>query len=140
MTSDGALLLVDDDDMTVVALREHLVRRGCMVVCARDLDDARTLVVRDRPACVWIDLQLTGTATERSLAFIAEVRAALPEAQIVALTAYAADDCEERVRRAGADRLLHKPLQQLQVVLTRTFIDLDCIDAEQDPSKEAVNP
>ncbi|HEX2123014.1 MAG TPA: response regulator [Thermoanaerobaculia bacterium] len=140
MTTNGSLLLVDDDDMTVVALREHLVRRGCTVLCARDLDDARTLVTRQRPACVWIDLQLTGTATEKSLAFIAEVRRALPEAQIVALTAYAADDSEEQVHRAGANRLLHKPLSQLDAVLTRAFIDLECIDRGKEPAKEMVSP
>ncbi len=57
------VLLVEDDAGTRDAMRELLVREGHAVSCARNADDARTILARNpRPCIIVLDLMMSGTS------------------------------------------------------------------------------
>ena len=103
------LLLIDDEDMVILAFREYLVRRGCLVDSARDLHTARRCLADGTYSDVWLDLQLTGNSTTDCLRFLSEARTAAPEATIIAVSGYASEQVEFAADAAGADHFLQKP-------------------------------
>lgn len=102
------LLLVDDDDFVVLAVRQQLLQSGCNVDSARTIDSALALIRLKSYSCVCIDLHLTGSTTEECLHLIERVRMILPAASILAATAYPSAYLTMTAIAAGADRLLHK--------------------------------
>ena len=112
------LLLIDDEDMVTLTFREYLVREGCVVDSARDLQTARRCLARQSYSAVWLDLQLTGVSTADCLRFLSEAREAAPEATIIAVSGYASDQIEKEAGAAGANRFLQKPFDARAVAAT----------------------
>jgi two-component system response regulator RegA len=103
------LLLIDDEDLVILAFREYLVRSGCRVDSARDLPTARRCLADGEYSDVWLDLQLTGNSTTDCLRFLSEARSAAPEAKIIAVSGYASEQVQFAADAAGADYFLQKP-------------------------------
>jgi DNA-binding response OmpR family regulator len=112
------LLLIDDEDMVTLAFREYLLRGGCAVDSARDLQTARRYLAGRSYTAVWLDLQLTGVSTADCLRFLSEARDAAPDATIIAVSGYASEQVERDAGAAGADRFLRKPFNARAVAAT----------------------
>ena len=112
------LLLIDDEDMVSLTFREYLLREGCAVDSARDLQTARQCLADGSYAAVWLDLQLTGFSTADCLRFLSEARDAAPDATLIAVSSYASVQVQYDASTAGADRFVQKPFDARRVAAT----------------------
>jgi hypothetical protein len=105
------IVLADDHDLNRQLARDVLERIGFRVVEARDGAEAVEAARRERPAAAVLDIAMPGMdglAAARALR-ADERTAGIP---LVALTALAMRRDEERVREAGFDAYLAKPIDR----------------------------
>lgn len=115
------LLVVDDEDAIVFAMKRYFRARGFEVDTARELDEARQLLSSTRYAAAIIDLRLTGVHGAEGLEILAFVEEHCPETRTLLLTAYGSPDVTREARARGADVVLSKPQplpDMAQVVLS----------------------
>lgn len=105
----GRILIVDDEECIVFAMRRYLQLRGFEVDSARGLEEAQALVARVRYAVVIADLRLTGDHGAEGLDLIAYVRERCPSTRTLLLTAHSSPDIEAAGRERGVDLVLRKP-------------------------------
>jgi two-component system response regulator RegA len=103
----GPGLLVDDDEMFLMALRRSLQRRGVETVAAQSGAEALSLARSSPPAFAVVDLKLIG---ESGLALIEPLRAIRPDMRILLLTGYASVATAVEAIKRGADNYLPKPV------------------------------
>lgn len=103
------LLLVEDEESILFALRKYLSVQGFAVDCAPGRREAEEQLQRERYAAVVADLCLQGCEADDGLDLVLHVHAAWPETRIVLLTAHGSPHLEEEARSRGADAFLHKP-------------------------------
>lgn len=111
------ILVVDDNAVNLKLIRVLLTSEGYDVRVAVDAEDALTTLSSFAPRLILMDIQLPGMdgfALTRKL----KADPAFRDVIIVALTAYAMIGDEQRVREAGCDGYLSKPID------TRTFPSL----------------
>lgn len=110
------ILIVDDNPINMKLVTYLLVKRGYQVRGAGGAAEATEVLKEFRPALILMDMQMPGIdgfeLTRRLKADPAT--SAIP---IVAVTAYAMKGDEERVRGAGCEGYLMKPID------TRTLPD-----------------
>jgi len=111
------IVVVDDDDDTQDFIGTVLRTAGARVTTAGTVADALRLVTAERPTVVVTDLGMPGQdgfdLFRRLRALQDRQLAATP---IVAVTAYAGDPDEERVRRVGFDAYFAKPVEPRDLV------------------------
>ncbi|HTY42419.1 MAG TPA: response regulator [Thermoanaerobaculia bacterium] len=103
------ILIVDDEEPILFAMREYFATKGYAVDCARETQEAEALLAKNRYALAILDLRLSGTPGAEGLDVIASVRARSRETRIILLTAYGSREIEAEARRRGADAFLQKP-------------------------------
>jgi DNA-binding response OmpR family regulator len=103
------LLIVDDEDAILFAMREYFMIRGYRVDCARGLDETATLLSRHPYSAVIADLRLGGSHGTEGLEIVDQVRARSRGTRVILLTAYGSPEIEREARRRGVDAFLHKP-------------------------------
>jgi DNA-binding response OmpR family regulator len=103
------LLIVDDEDAILVAMREYFSMRGFDVDCARQGKRALALLEQSRYAVVIADLRLKGSHSTEGFEVADEVRDRWPRTRVVLLTAYGSPRIEREARKHGVDALLYKP-------------------------------
>jgi signal transduction histidine kinase/CheY-like chemotaxis protein len=107
----GVVLVVDDHDLNRQVAKELLVRSGFTVLLARDGDEGFAMACEHRPGLVLLDIAMP---RKDGLALAAELKADERTCNIplVALTALAMRGDDERVRAAGFDGYLTKPIDR----------------------------
>lgn len=105
----ASLLIVDDEEPILFAMREYFESAGFEVDCAARLEEAEALLAQRRHAALIADLRLTTAGRSEGLALVAHARTASPATQIVLLTAYGSPEIEREARRLGVGAFLHKP-------------------------------
>ena len=111
------ILVVDDDADTQDFIGTVLRTAGARVTTTGTVADALRLVAAERPTVVVTDLGMPGQDgfdLFRRLRAVKDRR--LAATPIVAVTAYAGDPDEERVRRVGFDAYLAKPVEPSDLV------------------------
>ncbi len=103
------ILIVDDEEPILFAMRAYFTRRGYAVDCARGQGEAEALLAGGEYAVVIADLRLTGTHGAEGLEILGLVRERWPRTRTVLLTAYGSSELEGEALRRGADAFLHKP-------------------------------
>ncbi len=103
------ILIVDDEEPILFAMREYFATKGYDVDCARETQEAEALLAANRYSLAILDLRLTGTQGAEGLDIIGSLRARSPKTRIILLTAYGSREIEAEARRRGADAFLHKP-------------------------------
>lgn len=103
------ILLVEDNPMNLELLRYLLRHRGHQVDCESNGEDGVTAVESKRPDIVLCDLRMPRLD---GYGLLARVRAnpALDDVVVIAVTAYSMPDDHRRVREAGFDGHLTKPI------------------------------
>ena len=103
------ILIVDDEEPILFAMREYFAAHGFSVDCARETAEAESLLAHNDYGVAILDLRLSGTPGAEGLDLVASVRAISPATRIILLTAYGSREIEAEARRLGADAFLHKP-------------------------------
>jgi len=103
------LLVVDDEEAIVFAMRRYFTARGFDVDTAREMEEAQALLANVRYAAAIIDLRLTGVHGAEGLEILGYVRSTCPETRTVLLTAYGSAELSREARERGADVVLSKP-------------------------------
>lgn len=104
----GTVLIVDDDRDIVETLCDILELRGWETLRAYDGEQA--VMIATEAAVDWIVMdvrmpRLTGIEALQA------IRARIPNARVVLMTAFASHDLAARAERAGAARVLYKPFE-----------------------------
>ena len=103
------ILVVDDNPLNMKLLSFLLTKRGYEVRCAPDGKEALALLQEFRPALILMDMQMPGIdgfELTRRLKADPQTRGIV----VIAVTAYAMKGDEQRVREAGCDGYLAKPI------------------------------
>ena len=107
--SAQAVLIVDDHPMNIELARFVLEANGFVVDAAANAQQAITCIAARRPDLILMDVQMPGTD---GLALTRQLKQdpATRHIVVVAFTAYAMKGDEARMRAAGCDGYLAKPI------------------------------
>ena len=103
------VLIVDDNAMNVIVTQEVLAADGFEIESACDAFEARALIATFRPDLILMDVQMP---VVNGLTLTREIKAdpASRHIVIVAYTAFAMQGDEAKMRAAGCDGYLSKPI------------------------------
>lgn len=115
------ILVVDDEELILSAIREYLQPRGYEVDCARELEEAEALLTHVRYALLIADLRLSGAQGNEGLELIRFARERSPWTRIIVLTGYGSSEIEVEAVVRGGDAFLQKPqpLSELEAIVAR---------------------
>ena len=104
------ILIVEDDALNMRLFQDLLAARGYHTIACRDGARALSLAIAHRPDLVIMDIQLNGTSgNDLTQSLKADERTA--RIPVLAVTAFAMRNDEQRIRAAGCDGYLPKPIQ-----------------------------
>lgn len=114
MTAAIPILIVDDNPSNTKLLAFILSARGYEVRTAASADEALAILKGFQPRLILMDIQLPGMD---GLTLTRQLKAdpATRDIAIIAATAYAMKGDEERVRAAGCDGYVTKPIDTRQL-------------------------
>ena len=105
-----AILLVDDEETILFAVRDYLSAAGWRVETARNVAEAEERLRASVFAAAVIDLRLSvGDEEGEGLELARRVRAQAPETKVLVLTAYGSARVQEEAERIGIHGFLQKP-------------------------------
>jgi len=103
------LLIIDDDDLIAIGLRDYLELHGFLVDSAPDYEAAQTLVSNRAYAIAIVDTVLSGRAPEFGMGFLRWLRESSPATIPVVLTGYRTASLEHFALGVGITLLFDKP-------------------------------
>lgn len=104
------ILVVDDNVVQLKLLSALLERAGHPVRVAPDANEALAILRSFRPRLILMDIQLPGI-DGLTLTRMLKSNPSLRDIVIVGVTAYGMQEDEDRVRAAGCDGYLSKPIE-----------------------------
>jgi two-component system cell cycle response regulator DivK len=113
-----ARVLIVEDNPTNLTLATFLLKSaGHTVLCATDAEAGLTMARAERPNLILMDIQLPGMDGLEATAQLKgdEVTRYIP---VIALTALAMKGDEERIRAAGCDGYIAKPMRYQEFLAT----------------------
>jgi DNA-binding response OmpR family regulator len=116
------LLVVDDEEAILLAVRDYFSHRGFDVSCARDPVEAGRHLDGGAYDGVIADLRLSGSDSLEGLQIIERVRARSPVTRTIIVTAYGSLEAEREARRHGVDAFLHKPVPLAEIARVVTSL------------------
>ncbi len=102
------LLIADDEETILFAMRDYFESLGFTVDCARRVPEARALIEAHEYAVVIADLRLTPDESVTGLDVLDAAKQRRPGTRTIVLTAYGSQRAEDEARRLGVDAWLHK--------------------------------
>jgi DNA-binding response OmpR family regulator len=102
------LLVADDEDAILFAMKEYFEVLGYQVDCARAEEEAMALIRARAYALVIADLRLSAARPTAGLRVAAAAKERSSSTRTLILTAFGSAEVEEQARRAGVDAILHK--------------------------------
>lgn len=131
-----AKILVVEDNPANMKLASLLLRSaGHALLCAVDAETGLTLAHADQPDLILMDIQLPGMDGLAATALLKQdpATAAIP---VIALTAMAMKEDQEKCKAAGCDAYIAKPLRYREL-----FAAIDALLAKGEPQAgSAANP
>jgi DNA-binding response OmpR family regulator len=110
MTATAPILVVEDDPDARDSLKFLLELDGHDVLTAAGAEEALDLADSRRPACAVVDLGLPDRNSGLELARLLRARADGAPLLIIVLTGWARNEDVEAAEAAGADHVMHKPV------------------------------
>ena len=118
------ILIVDDEDLIVMAMRKYFEGLGFLVDGAYELEEAQALLANYRYDLVIADLRLTGIGGVEGLQIVSDVDQRCANTRVVLLSAYGTPEIERESYNRGADAFLHKPKAMMEIAhVARTLLD-----------------
>lgn len=111
------ILVVEDNPANMKLAVFVLQNAGYRVICSVDAEAALTLAREQRPDLIIMDIQLPGMDGIAAIELLkkGEATRAIP---VIALTALAMKGDEARIREAGCDAYIAKPMRYQEVLDT----------------------
>jgi len=103
------MLVVDDEEPILFAMREYFSTYGYRVDCARELEEAEALVLKYHYDMIVADLRLSDVYGAEGLSLLGHIRECSPRTPVILLTAYGSPEVEREAKRLGVAFVLHKP-------------------------------
>lgn len=119
----GTVLIVEDNALNLKMFRDLLAVQGYETLENRDGRDVIAMMREKRPALVIMDIQLPGRS---GTDIIREIKAdeTLKSTPVIAVSAFAMEEDERKIRESGADEYLSKPVSVAEFVNTvRGFLE-----------------
>jgi len=117
MIMDHHILLLDDEEAILRALKRYLSRAGFHVDCATELEEATALISHRHYQVVITDLRLGNGSGTEGLDLLSFARQRSPETARILLTAYGTTEVMQEAEARGAQLILSKPMS-LQSIAT----------------------
>jgi two-component system, cell cycle response regulator DivK len=117
----GKVLVVEDNPANMTLATFLLKSAGHTVLSATDAESGLTLARSEQPDLILMDIQLPGMDGLQATALLKadEATRAIP---VIALTALAMKGDEERIRAAGCDGYIAKPLAYREFLATISIL------------------
>jgi two-component system, cell cycle response regulator len=115
------VLIVDDEQDTLTLFRIILELNGYTVITTLNSNDALGLIAKEQPDVVLLDIMMPGL-DGFELCKLLRQNAATRALPVIFVTAYEALDLEERRIEAGADMIIHKPIDTRLMIATITEV------------------
>jgi|SRR5688572_11015368 DNA-binding response OmpR family regulator len=109
------ILIVDDEEAILFAMREYFTTLGYRVDCAQELEEAKRLLAQVQYALAILDLRLIGSHGTEGLELVEYTRQRYPSTRVIILTAYGSPETKREALRRGADAFLHKRMSLPEV-------------------------
>ncbi len=109
------ILIVDDEELIVVAMRKYFAGMGYSVDAAHELEEAQALLTHRNYDLVIADLRLTGIGGVEGLQIVADVHQRCPNTRVILLSAFGTPEIERESYNRGADAFLHKPKAMMEI-------------------------
>jgi DNA-binding response OmpR family regulator len=109
------ILIVDDEELIVQAMRKYFAGLGYDVDSAFELEEAQALLGNYHYDLVIADLRLTGVGGVEGLQIVSDVRQRSSGARVILLSAYGTPEIERESYQRGADAFLHKPKAMMEI-------------------------
>jgi DNA-binding NtrC family response regulator len=103
------ILVVDDEEPILFAIRDYFEPLGWQVDCAQELEEAEALLSHIRYTLLIADLRLSGIHSNEGLELIRFVRERSPWTRVIVLTGYGSMEIETEAVGRGVDAFLQKP-------------------------------
>jgi two-component system alkaline phosphatase synthesis response regulator PhoP len=111
--ADRSVLIVDDDEELLERITNCLSTEGFRVAQASDGIDAVSYLYANRPHVILIDLMMPRMS---GVELIEQIRSEPSLAGVAIIAMSGMRDMLARAREAGADEVLHKPLDPTMIV------------------------
>ena len=113
----ATILGIEDNRANMTLASFLLESAGHTVICATNGEAGLTLAREEQPDLILLDIHLPGMDSLQALALLKQDEAtrAIP---VVALTALAMKGDEERIRAAGCDEYIAKPIHYAELLAT----------------------
>jgi DNA-binding response OmpR family regulator len=115
MNKQPRILIVDDEELIVQAMRKYFAGLGYAVDSAYELEEAQALLGHYKYDLVIADLRLTGIGGVEGLQIVADVHQKCASTRVILLSAYGTPEIERESYQRGADAFLHKPKAMMEI-------------------------
>ena len=109
------ILIVDDEELIVLAMRKYFEGLGYSVDSAHELEEAQALLAARRYDLVIADLRLTGIGGVEGLQIVTDIHQRWSDTRVILLSAYGTPEIERESYNRGADAFLHKPKSMMEI-------------------------
>lgn len=109
------ILIVDDEELIVLAMRKYFEGLGYPVDAAYELEEAQALLANRRYDLVIADLRLTGIGGVEGLQIVSDIHQRCADTRVILLSAYGTPEIERESYNRGADAFLHKPKAMMEI-------------------------
>jgi DNA-binding response OmpR family regulator len=124
------ILIVDDEDAILFAMRDYFTVRGYEVDAARDVAEAVACLDTSTYTAVIADLCLSGMPGAEGLDVAEHARRAASGTPVILFTAYGSPEIESEARRRGVLAVLKKPQPLVEVERLITVRLPECGDRQ----------
>ena len=101
------LLVIDDDQDTCEYLKEFFEQRKCIVLTANSGKKGLSIVKKDKPDIVLLDVNMEGMS---GLEVLKEIKAIDSAVKVIMVTVAADKEIRQKAEELGADDFVKKPL------------------------------
>src|SRR5216110_45973 len=118
------ILIVDDEELIVQAMRKYFTGLGYAVDSAYELEEAQALLGNYKYDLVIADLRLTGIGGVEGLQIVADVHQKCVDTRVILLSAFGTPEIERESYNRGADAFLHKPKAMMEIAqVAKSLLD-----------------
>ncbi|MFM6854559.1 MAG: response regulator [Sphingopyxis sp.] len=115
MSSGKRVLVVEDNELNLRLFCDLLTAHGYSAQAVRDGRDVMERAVESQPDLIIMDIQLPHVSGMDLISAV-KSHATLGATPILAVTAYAGRDDEQRIRDAGAEGYISKPISVIRFI------------------------
>ncbi|MGC8595181.1 MAG: sigma-54-dependent transcriptional regulator [Candidatus Kryptoniota bacterium] len=118
------ILVIDDDDGIIFALRQLFTKDGYEVVTAQNASSGLQLIPFERPSLVFMDINMPGM---NGLDTLKRMKEEYPDLPVIMITGFGTVETAVRAMQFGAFDYLTKPLdiRQLRKVVSEALVNID---------------